>query len=273
MKTRFTKGLVNTASGALLVGSICVGLPARAQSDSPAQAQADTPAQTDTPAQRDGDRSNRGRRQTGPRDSDRRPRPDGMRDRGPARGPMPEGGVMMMMMLPVLAALDTDRDGEISAEEIAKASESLKTVDTNKDGKIDLQEMRPSTGRRPDQRAQMLKMRDGDRRLADRERGGRQVGFSDELLARLMRADKDQDGFLTEEELPTNLKRLFPKADTDGDKKLSGDEIKKAMLKRRLEAANRDPRGAKRAGAADRVSKRSEPDTPGGAIPVRPPRE
>jgi hypothetical protein len=35
-----------------------------------------------------------------------------------------------------IAALDTDRDGEISAEEIANAAESLQALDANGDGKL-----------------------------------------------------------------------------------------------------------------------------------------
>ncbi|MCW1887596.1 hypothetical protein OKA04_22860 [Luteolibacter flavescens] len=44
---------------------------------------------------------------------------------------------------PLVAALDTDRDGEISAEEIAAASESLATLDKNEDGELTPQELHP----------------------------------------------------------------------------------------------------------------------------------
>ena len=42
-----------------------------------------------------------------------------------------------------MAALDTNRDGELSAQEIARAPQSLLELDQNHDGKIDRQEMRP----------------------------------------------------------------------------------------------------------------------------------
>ena len=42
-----------------------------------------------------------------------------------------------------MEALDADHDGTISAEEISKASESLKSLDKNNDGKLSDDEVRP----------------------------------------------------------------------------------------------------------------------------------
>jgi EF hand len=44
---------------------------------------------------------------------------------------------------PLIAALDTDRDGTISADEIKAAPESLKTLDKNGDGTISPDELGP----------------------------------------------------------------------------------------------------------------------------------
>lgn len=55
-----------------------------------------------------------------------------------------------MMMPPVLVALDTNKDGELSAEEIAAATASLKTLDKDGDGKLSREEMFGSMGPRPD---------------------------------------------------------------------------------------------------------------------------
>jgi len=44
---------------------------------------------------------------------------------------------------PLLVALDTDGDGELSAEEIANAATSLRKLDKNGDGKITRDELRP----------------------------------------------------------------------------------------------------------------------------------
>ena len=44
---------------------------------------------------------------------------------------------------PVIIALDLNHDGTIDADEIAKASDSLKTLDKNGDGKLTRDELRP----------------------------------------------------------------------------------------------------------------------------------
>lgn len=44
---------------------------------------------------------------------------------------------------PVIAALDVDRDGTISAEELAGAPESLKVLDKDGDGELSPEELRP----------------------------------------------------------------------------------------------------------------------------------
>lgn len=94
-------------------------------------------------AARDADDSERPRRfGRGPGDRDRDRPPEGRRGRG--RG----------FRSPLIAALDTDGDGEISASEIKKAPQSLKSLDKNNDGKLTRDEMRPSRpgGRRFDRR-------------------------------------------------------------------------------------------------------------------------
>jgi hypothetical protein len=44
---------------------------------------------------------------------------------------------------PIIAALDLNHDGVISADEIAKAPESLKKLDKNGDGQLTRDELRP----------------------------------------------------------------------------------------------------------------------------------
>lgn len=77
----------------------------------------------------------------------RRPRPEGAGDgagRPPgAGGPGGGQGGRGRFVSPVVAAIDTDKDGSLSADEIGKAPEGLKSLDKNSDGKITGEEMRP----------------------------------------------------------------------------------------------------------------------------------
>lgn len=49
---------------------------------------------------------------------------------------------------PLMAALDTNKDGEIDATEIANAAAALKTLDKNGDGKLSGDEIHPARGDR-----------------------------------------------------------------------------------------------------------------------------
>jgi predicted O-methyltransferase YrrM len=65
-----------------------------------------------------------------------------------AQPPGGRGGPGEGMRIPVMTALDTNGDGELSAEEIANAAQTLKKLDRNGDGKLDREELRPQFGGR-----------------------------------------------------------------------------------------------------------------------------
>ena len=50
--------------------------------------------------------------------------------------------------LPVLQALDTNQDGEISGDEIANAVKALKSLDKDGNGKLTMEELMPARGQR-----------------------------------------------------------------------------------------------------------------------------
>jgi hypothetical protein len=87
---------------------------------------------------------------SGPDGERRGPRPDGDR-----KGPPPGGdfhkfhreGAGHPPVPPMINALDANHDKTISADEIANASNALKTLDKNGDGQLTMEELRPE--RRP----------------------------------------------------------------------------------------------------------------------------
>ena len=82
---------------------------------------------------------------------DGNPRPEGQPPRPGQGGPGGERGERggpggQRPMMPIIEALDLNKDGVIDADEIAKASASLKKLDKNGDGKLTPDEFR---GQRP----------------------------------------------------------------------------------------------------------------------------
>jgi hypothetical protein len=137
---------------------------------------------------------------------------------------------------PLMAALDVDRDGELSTEEIDGAAEALKRLDKNGDGRLSANELRPERGApgfrppggrgpdRPDDGDQGPPAGDDEPPQA-RDREGRLGGPTGAFLARVMSFDEDDDGKLTRDELPDRMHRLLERADTNGDDALDRDEL------------------------------------------------
>lgn len=76
---------------------------------------------------------------------------DADQPRGEGRGPRPggPGGPGGPGRMPLIAALDANKDGKIDAAEIANASAALKTLDKNGDGELTMDELMPPRGPRP----------------------------------------------------------------------------------------------------------------------------
>ncbi|MCA9076055.1 MAG: hypothetical protein KDA93_13590 [Planctomycetaceae bacterium] len=190
-------------------------------------------------------------------------RPEGARpprERGP-RGPEGEGPRgFRPPPNPFMEALDLDKDGEISAEEIENAVVALKSMDENEDGKLSHDEVHPQPPHRGpgDER--------GPRGPRDPEGARGPGGPPGEdrprdpkvVVDHMMSHDKDGDDKISREEAPERMARLFDVADTDGDDALSRDELTKA-LEKRMQGRGKDKGKGKGKGKGDNPGR---PDAP-----------
>lgn len=177
-----------------------------------------------------------------------------------------------MQMMPVLAALDADKDGKLSKEEIANATAALKTVDKNNDGEITEEEMRPDMsamrrgpggpggpggqggfggqrrGRPPmeDDSAGGPGGRGGPGGAGGRPGAGRTTDAS-AIVDRFMQYDENKDGKLQKSELSERMQTIIDRADKDNDGVATREELE-AMMASRSSAGRGGPGGAGRGG-------------------------
>ena len=140
--------------------------------------------------------------------------------RGPKASRGPKGGKSLRAVGhgKIIEVLDTNADGQLSAEEIAAASSSLAKLDKDNNGSISRKEW---MGNRP--------------HLQDRTKLAR----GEFRLKRLMALDQDGDGKISLEEAPEPLKEAIGKLDSDGDGLLSKEELKKLVSDRSVRKIGR----------------------------------
>lgn len=125
---------------------------------------------------------------------------------------------------PVLEAIDADKNGELSAEEIANAATALKTLDKNSDGKLDMAEMRPSF--------EGMGRGFGGPPGGPGFGGGQGNGGSEEMLNRLIAMDANKNGKLEKDEVPERIQFMFTRADKNEDGVIDKEEMT-AMVRER----------------------------------------
>ena len=132
---------------------------------------------------------------------------------------------------PLIAAIDTNHDATISSQELAAASTALLTLDTNRDGQLTVDELRPAGGRQG---------RSGGSRDGSANRDGQQNGQEDgarrggrgprgDGVANVLDANRDRT--LSAEEIaaaPAALKKL----DRNSDGQLTREELGPAFGRR-----------------------------------------
>jgi Ca2+-binding EF-hand superfamily protein len=130
---------------------------------------------------------------------------------------------MIMRVIPVLAALDSDHDGEISEAEIRNAPAALKTLDKNGDGRLTDDEVAPDFVRVFVAQGMLQFDTDGDGRISKEEVAAPKAA---PFRATLIAADHDHDGYVTEEELIAEV-RL--RADLNHDGVVTQQELQSAL--------------------------------------------
>ncbi len=122
----------------------------------------------------------------------------------------------MLANLPIMAALDADKDGSLSVSEIANASKALMSLDKNGDGILSSEVMRPAIN----------PMAGGG------PRPGEGSPQNPEMMARMFDSqDANKDGKLTGDEIPERMRERVAQIDEDGDGAINRSEMQKVMAR------------------------------------------
>ncbi len=124
--------------------------------------------------------------------------------------------------LPVILALDVNHDGVIDSNEIANASEALKTLDKNGDGQLTMDELLPP---RPQRHNNDGQTNDGDPGSGSPGDPGSSTRHHPPLPPVVVALDANHDGVIDASEL-ANASTALKTLDKNGDGQLTRDELR-----------------------------------------------
>ena len=126
----------------------------------------------------------------------------------------------MAQRMPLVMALDADKDGTISAAELENASKALAKLDKDGDGALSSEELRPDFAGM----AGEGKPREG--------RPGANGPPGKEMMARMFeQRDADNDGKLSGDEIPERMQQNLARIDENSDGVIDKSELGKAMAR------------------------------------------
>jgi Ca2+-binding EF-hand superfamily protein len=166
------------------------------------------------------------------------------RPRGGAPG-TPGGRQFTPPSNPLFEALDADKNGEISPEELNNAVAALKKLDKDGDGKLSREETRPAGGFGGF----------GGFGGGGFGRGGGGFGGGN-FVERMMANDKNKDGKLAKDELPENAQPMFDRLDENKD-----GVVEKAELEKAAAGFGRGGNRPGQPGTGDRPARPKRPST------------
>ena len=130
---------------------------------------------------------------------------------------------------------DVNKDGEISRDEIKNASKVLMKLDVNGDKRLSRQEIGGDSERRIGQSrsSRTGRAQDNSRTESGRER----------FVVRVFENDKNNDGKVTNSEMPDRMKELFEIGDLNDDGALSRREVNEVYFRMNQRDPRRQQRG------------------------------
>ena len=150
-----------------------------------------------------------------------------------APGQRPGDGQRPLQQPRLVQVLDSDKDGRLSKDELAKLTDKFNELDRNSDGQLDPSElMGPPPDGFPGGRPEPQRPPESGR--PQTRPGAAAAPERDNPL--FTRMDKNGDGKISKDEGPERMRDNFARMDKDGDGFLTGEELRGAGRQRRPNA-------------------------------------